>query len=167
MSWGWRKLLQIREIMRPYVWVQLGNGRNTSFWFDNWCLMSPLKRFLTVWEITQEGFSIYTSVADMESNGAWMWPNAWLQKAPALGNIPTPILDNTRADVAQWLDINGDLKEFSVKNVWEAIRPRVFTQGFNIVALELSKGANYLQAEGLDIFSKTIQQVVSELVLKL
>ncbi|GJY17504.1 hypothetical protein Tco_0388995 [Tanacetum coccineum] len=67
----------------------------------------------------------------MESNGAWMWPNAWLQKAPALGNVPTPILDNTRADVAQWRDINGDLKEFSVKNVWEAIRPRALHSGFH------------------------------------
>ncbi|GKF67976.1 hypothetical protein Tco_0197655, partial [Tanacetum coccineum] len=28
----------------------------------------------------------------------------------------------------------------------------------NIVALELSKGANSLQAEGLDLFSKMIQQ---------
>ncbi|GJY20735.1 integrase, catalytic region, zinc finger, CCHC-type containing protein, partial [Tanacetum coccineum] len=33
-----------------------------------------------------------------------------------------------------------------------------FTQCFNIVALEVSKGANSLQAEGLDLFSKTIQQ---------
>ncbi|GJZ41401.1 putative reverse transcriptase domain-containing protein [Tanacetum coccineum] len=34
----------------------------------------------------------------------------------------------------------------------------LFTQCFNIVALEVSKGANSLQAEGLDLFSKMIQQ---------
>ncbi|GJW31757.1 hypothetical protein Tco_0051789 [Tanacetum coccineum] len=80
MSWGWRKILQLREVVRPYFWVQVGNGKNTLLWFDNWCESSPLSRFLTVRDITHEGFSIYNSVADMEANGAWLWPHAWLQK---------------------------------------------------------------------------------------
>ncbi|GJU81526.1 reverse transcriptase domain, reverse transcriptase zinc-binding domain protein [Tanacetum coccineum] len=27
MSWGWRKLLQLWDIMRPFFWVKLGNGK--------------------------------------------------------------------------------------------------------------------------------------------
>ncbi|GJV08992.1 putative RNA-directed DNA polymerase, partial [Tanacetum coccineum] len=29
MSWGWRKFLQLREIVRPYFLVKLGNGKDT------------------------------------------------------------------------------------------------------------------------------------------
>ncbi|GJW04065.1 protein LAZ1 [Tanacetum coccineum] len=63
-------------------------------------------------------------LAGMEANGAWLWPHAWLQKALILGNIPAPNLDNNRNDLFQWRDVNGQMKVFSVKNAWEAIRPR-------------------------------------------
>nr|GEY99331.1 hypothetical protein [Tanacetum cinerariifolium] len=31
-SWGWRKLLQLREIVKTFFWVKLGNGLSTSMW---------------------------------------------------------------------------------------------------------------------------------------
>ncbi|GJV54104.1 hypothetical protein Tco_1449845 [Tanacetum coccineum] len=64
MSWGWGKILQLQEIVRPYFWVKLGNGKNTSLWFDSWCSLCPLSQFLTVRDITREGFSLYNTVAD-------------------------------------------------------------------------------------------------------
>ncbi|GJR48294.1 RNA-directed DNA polymerase, eukaryota, reverse transcriptase zinc-binding domain protein [Tanacetum coccineum] len=73
---------------------------------------------------TREGISIYNSVADMEANGAWLWPHAWLQKAPILGNIPAPNLDNNRNDLFQWRDVNGQIKVFSVKNAMEQSEPK-------------------------------------------
>ncbi|GKA25855.1 hypothetical protein Tco_0711964 [Tanacetum coccineum] len=106
MSWGWRKFLQLREIVRPYFWVKLGNGKDTSLWFDSWCTVCPLSHFLTVRDITREGFNMLYTVADLEENGDWLWPNSWLQKAPTLATVPAPNL------------------EFSVKCAWEAIRFR-------------------------------------------
>nr|GEV29356.1 retrovirus-related Pol polyprotein from transposon TNT 1-94 [Tanacetum cinerariifolium] len=32
MSWGWLKLLQLRECIRPFFWVKLGNGELTLVW---------------------------------------------------------------------------------------------------------------------------------------
>nr|GEU89286.1 hypothetical protein [Tanacetum cinerariifolium] len=98
MSWGWLKLLQLWDIVRPFFWVKLGNGTNTSIWFDNWCSLSPLNRFLTPRDISREGFSISTSVAELVLNGSWSWPQSWLLKASDLGLIPHP--------------------------AWEALRPR-------------------------------------------
>nr|GEW61529.1 reverse transcriptase domain, reverse transcriptase zinc-binding domain protein [Tanacetum cinerariifolium] len=63
-------------------------------------------------------------LADMEANDAWLWPYAWMQKAPILGNILALNLDNNCNDLFQWRDVNGQMKVFSVKNAWEAIRPR-------------------------------------------
>ncbi|GKE24785.1 hypothetical protein Tco_1436297, partial [Tanacetum coccineum] len=76
MSWGWHKLLQLREFVRPYFWSSIGNGLKTSIWYDMWCPISPLSRFLTPRDITREGFSITSCVADLVSNRGWNWPQA-------------------------------------------------------------------------------------------
>ncbi|GJR24768.1 hypothetical protein Tco_0973295, partial [Tanacetum coccineum] len=58
VSWGWRKLLQLRDRVRPYMWFKI------------------IKRQMDT------------------------------------------------SDVLKWRDLNGSILEFSVKKVWEAIRPR-------------------------------------------
>ena len=42
VSWGWRKLLQLRNIIRPHVWFKLGNGKKASAWFDIWDETCPI-----------------------------------------------------------------------------------------------------------------------------
>ncbi|GKB91560.1 hypothetical protein Tco_0963832, partial [Tanacetum coccineum] len=43
VSWGWRKLLQIRSTIRPFIWHKVNNGKSTSAWFDRWADLCPLK----------------------------------------------------------------------------------------------------------------------------
>ncbi|GJU75163.1 protein LAZ1 [Tanacetum coccineum] len=80
--------------------------------------------FLTVRDITREGFHVNSLVADMVANGAWMWPHAWLLKSPILGTLPVPNLDNNSIDIVKWRDLSGNMKDFSIKRAWEIIRPR-------------------------------------------
>ncbi|KAK1441020.1 hypothetical protein QVD17_06856 [Tagetes erecta] len=47
MSWGWRKILQLREQMRPHLCVKVGDGGSTFIWSDNWCTESPLRGRIT------------------------------------------------------------------------------------------------------------------------
>ncbi|PWA38441.1 RNA-directed DNA polymerase, eukaryota, Reverse transcriptase zinc-binding domain protein [Artemisia annua] len=42
MSWSWRKILQIRPLVRQFVWYNIGNGMKASAWFDKWCSVGPL-----------------------------------------------------------------------------------------------------------------------------
>lgn len=35
-SWMWRKMLKLRDLAKTFHKINLGNGRHTSFWFDNW-----------------------------------------------------------------------------------------------------------------------------------
>nr|GEY44039.1 hypothetical protein [Tanacetum cinerariifolium] len=58
MSWGWLKLLQLREYVKPFFWVAFGNGKSTSVWYDSWCSQCPLGRLLSPRDITREGFSL-------------------------------------------------------------------------------------------------------------
>ncbi|GJS45075.1 putative RNA-directed DNA polymerase, eukaryota, reverse transcriptase zinc-binding domain protein [Tanacetum coccineum] len=100
VSWGWLKLLQLRVLVRPFFWVKLGNGRDTSVWHD-------------------------TMVADFVINNVWTWPQAWIAKAPILNLIPAPNLDENTMDCVRWRDANGVFSDFSVSRAWEAFRPRV------------------------------------------
>ncbi|GJW18842.1 protein LAZ1 [Tanacetum coccineum] len=98
MSWGWRKLLQLRELVRPYIWTKLGNGNKASVWYDIWDPQCPLIKWLTPRDISREGFNLQSHVADLLSNNGWLWPQDWLRKAPNLGLIYAPRLDNATLD---------------------------------------------------------------------
>ncbi|GJV82914.1 hypothetical protein Tco_1522812 [Tanacetum coccineum] len=111
MSWGWRKIIQLREVIKPFLWVRIGNGLSTSLWYDMSCSQSPLNRFLTPRDITREGFSIQSKVADLMTNGTWNWPLSWLAKAPNLMSIAAPT-------------VHGNMADFSAKLAWESLRPR-------------------------------------------
>ncbi|GJU09830.1 homeodomain-like protein [Tanacetum coccineum] len=124
VSWGWRKLLQLRDRVRPHMWFKIGNGEATSIWFDYWCDYCPLSRFLSPREISNAGYDTCSKVSDLMVHNAWNWPSSWLIKAPELGLVPTPSIQMDTSDVLQWRDSNGSISEFSVKKVWEAIRPR-------------------------------------------
>nr|GEU88108.1 hypothetical protein [Tanacetum cinerariifolium] len=87
MSYEWRKLLQLREHVKPFFWSCIGNGMNTSLWYDMWSTHCLLSHFLTPKDIAMEVYSIQTRVADFLVNGAWNWPLSWLTKAPNLGLI--------------------------------------------------------------------------------
>ncbi|GJS40164.1 hypothetical protein Tco_0565207 [Tanacetum coccineum] len=55
VSWGWRKFLQIRSILRPHFWHELGNGRSTSAWFDTWDTQCPLMNLVSYRAVTGGG----------------------------------------------------------------------------------------------------------------
>ncbi|GJX59208.1 putative RNA-directed DNA polymerase, eukaryota, reverse transcriptase zinc-binding domain protein [Tanacetum coccineum] len=139
MSWGWRKILQIREYVKPFFWSKLGNGSydptiriailttlgmSTSLWFDRWDVQCPLIQYLTPRVITSEGFTLRTCVAELVSSEGWLWPQSWLLKAPNIGLMQIPRLEVTKMDMMQWRDSNGVFSKFSVKGAWEALRPR-------------------------------------------
>ncbi|GJZ79978.1 hypothetical protein Tco_0644815 [Tanacetum coccineum] len=51
------------------------NGKSTSMWYDNWCELGPLFRFISNRSLYSARFSKDMVVADMVSNGDWKWPS--------------------------------------------------------------------------------------------
>ncbi|GJU37331.1 RNA-directed DNA polymerase, eukaryota, reverse transcriptase zinc-binding domain protein [Tanacetum coccineum] len=121
-SWGWLKLLQLRELVRPYFWTRIRNGGNISVWFDVWCDECPLIRYLTPRDITWEGFTLQDNISDLVTSEGWRWAQAWLLKAPNLGLIPRPILDENKDDTYWWRCANGNMVKFSVKVMRKSLK---------------------------------------------
>ncbi|GJR27858.1 zinc knuckle CX2CX4HX4C containing protein [Tanacetum coccineum] len=58
MSWGWRKILKLRPIIRKFIWSKIGNGRNTSLWFDTWADFEPRAAQISPRDIVRSGLSL-------------------------------------------------------------------------------------------------------------
>ncbi|GKD09685.1 hypothetical protein Tco_1189370, partial [Tanacetum coccineum] len=110
VSWGWRKLLQIRHRVRPFIWHKIYNGKYASMWFDRWVDGCPLRDTLTVRNIVRSGFSLTDSVSDLISNGYWRWPPDWSTRFPD--------------DLIVWRNDNGVCHPFSVALAWDSLQVR-------------------------------------------
>ncbi|KAJ0535815.1 putative reverse transcriptase zinc-binding domain-containing protein [Helianthus annuus] len=125
MSWGWRKILSIRGIMRPFIWYLLKSGLQANVWSDNWCHVSPLRSFITPRAIANAGFNLTLTVADViDANGNWRWPQAWFDLFPVLITIQPPQLVENDIDRLVWKDLDGNVGDFEAAQIWNTIRNR-------------------------------------------
>ncbi|GJS65357.1 putative reverse transcriptase domain, reverse transcriptase zinc-binding domain protein [Tanacetum coccineum] len=129
MSWGWRKILQIRSHVRPFIQTRDCDGSSTSAWFDNWNSHSPLANLISSRDIHGAGFNLSSKVNDLIVNNSWIWPIDWLVKYPVLNSIVVPPLF-TSCDRMVWVDLSNTDVGFLVSNVWECIRPRSESVGW-------------------------------------
>ncbi|GJZ20771.1 RNA-directed DNA polymerase, eukaryota, reverse transcriptase zinc-binding domain protein [Tanacetum coccineum] len=120
-SWGWKNLLLIRNRIREFVSCKIGNGRDTSLWFDNWNSIGPLSNLITHRDIYDARLKIDMKVYEMVKDGKWGWPSEWYDKFPTVTNIGDPMIDDQISDKVVWKDEDGAYKEFSVKEVHNSL----------------------------------------------
>ncbi|GJR54546.1 hypothetical protein Tco_1405067 [Tanacetum coccineum] len=123
VSWGWRKVLQVRSIIRPFVRSRMGKGLMTSAWYDKWSSVGPLADIVSSRDFHRGGFSSSSTVRDLIDGNAWKWPAHWTVKYPLLETLVCPGLSN-EDDKVVWTDTNDSDVDFSVSTAWECIRPR-------------------------------------------
>ncbi|GJR41735.1 putative RNA-directed DNA polymerase [Tanacetum coccineum] len=51
MTWGWRKIFQLRLLIREFIWYKVGNGSSISVWHDKWCDLSPLSNLISICDV--------------------------------------------------------------------------------------------------------------------
>ncbi|GJT81833.1 hypothetical protein Tco_1056175 [Tanacetum coccineum] len=118
--------------------MRVGNGLKTSLWHDTWCNQSLLSSYISPRDIAREGHHLRMCVADVIANGAWLWPQSWLRKAPNLAFIPVPMLID-KEDCMRWRDAHGNMVMFLVKCAWEALRLRGIEVSWYSIACFSSK----------------------------
>nr|XP_043633192.1 uncharacterized protein LOC122604364 [Erigeron canadensis] len=118
MSWSWRKILQIRPTIRHLFWHKIGNGKFVSAWFDTWCDLGPLSNLFAFRDIFAAGLNLKSKVSDIVVDGNWVSPIR-----DQLSHLAPPSLAEDNGDKICLRYDNVD-HDFSVANVWDAIRPR-------------------------------------------
>ena len=107
-SWSWRKILQLRDRVRPYIRHRICNSGGT-LWHDFWNPLGPLlplfgERILYDSVIHKNAYVAFVM------NGA-RWNNCY-----------DYILDTSREDVISWTQSLTGV--FTVSSAWNTIRPR-------------------------------------------
>ncbi|GJY71854.1 hypothetical protein Tco_0475557 [Tanacetum coccineum] len=123
MTWGWRKILQLRLIIHAFIWFRIGDGMNASAWYDQWSHVGPLSSIVTTRDMFRAGFNLETKVEELICNGRWTWPSEWNTKYALLDSINPPNLSDT-SDRLEWRDVSGNVKPFGVATVWDSLRYR-------------------------------------------
>ncbi|XP_071687587.1 uncharacterized protein [Rutidosis leptorrhynchoides] len=120
-SWGWRKILHLRDIIREFMFHKVGNGRLTSIWFDSWMVIGPLS-FISTRDMHRAALSPDACVQDIIVNSGIAWTNYLLLKYPLLNDIN--VLVSEVEDVIVWKVQDSSLKQFSIILSWNSIQPR-------------------------------------------
>lgn len=67
-SWGWRKLMGLRNDVRPHIRHCLGNRKSKNVWHDTWCDVGSLDCFITRRQICNAELNDNKIVASMIEN---------------------------------------------------------------------------------------------------
>ncbi|GKA57418.1 hypothetical protein Tco_0756606 [Tanacetum coccineum] len=118
MSWGWRKLLQLRPIIRDYIGYNIGDSTIASLWFDKWNYSCPLANVISTCDIYRAGLDTSAKVSDVVQNGTWQWPPYLLGKYPFLGSMTVLNINAGSMDKLVWRNELGVVKSFTVNHVW-------------------------------------------------
>nr|GFB02228.1 zf-RVT domain-containing protein [Tanacetum cinerariifolium] len=79
--WGWRKILQCRDVLRMHFVHRIGDGSQTSVWFDNWLSLGRLSLFISKRDIYEARLSLGCKVCDIVERGDFSASNVWANLA--------------------------------------------------------------------------------------
>ena len=121
-SWSWRKILQLRDRVRPYIWHRECNGGGTFLWHDFWNPLGPIlslsgERILYDSAIHKNAYVVFVM-----DGTRWNWPVTVSADLIALKNSCSDyVLDTSREDVIS--GTQSPTGVFTVSFTWNSIRP--------------------------------------------
>ena len=123
-SWSWRKLLQVRDRIRPLIKHKVGNGAGTFLWHDFWNPVGPL--LPTYGQRIIYDYAIHSNAhgAAVINNGEWNWPIANSTDLMDIKNSCINYqLDVSKEDIISWtLDPS---EAFTVSSAWNHFRRKM------------------------------------------
>ncbi|KAL0294110.1 UNVERIFIED_CONTAM: hypothetical protein Sangu_3225000 [Sesamum angustifolium] len=123
-SWGWKKLLKLRPLLRRGVTYKIGDGSSFNLWQDIWhergplCLTFPQGPRIT-------GLPLTTPLSSVLQRNQWCWPA--LTDPEIVAQLPPT--DPTAADMICWNSSSGKYTLKSAVLLIQPSTPRVFWFG--------------------------------------
>ncbi|GJZ00480.1 RNA-directed DNA polymerase, eukaryota, reverse transcriptase zinc-binding domain protein [Tanacetum coccineum] len=119
----WRKVLQLRPLIRDFIGFSIGDGATASVWLDRWNEGGPLANTISTRDIFRSGLDLSTKVCDIVVNGVWNWPPYLSAKYHFLNSMAVPNIMVNTPDRLVWHNLLGVVKPFSVAQVWSHFKP--------------------------------------------
>lgn len=120
-SWSWRTILKIRDEVKEFCVMKVGNGCRTSVWFDNWSNIGPLHSIITHRDIYNARMSTDMVLVELIRDGIWGWPFEWYEKYPIFNQIQT-VTFSDNSDELMWKSKKGITRNFSIKQVYNDLQ---------------------------------------------
>lgn len=150
-SWIWRRILNLRGLAVQLIKYHIGNGLNTSLWFDPWWQWHCLAKNHSDLIIIQAGLPPISCVADIIVDGSWALPrpnsrhhhvDPGLQNW--LDNFDFPTIANC-SDSITW--DNRDIRKIKTWCIWNSIRFRSLTVPWHNLVWHKLKVTRYAHHE--------------------
>ncbi|KAG7573766.1 Reverse transcriptase zinc-binding domain [Arabidopsis suecica] len=126
-SWMWNSLLKLRPTAANFLKSIVGNGHNTSFWFDLWTPLGPIIKLLGNTGPRALRLPLNSSVADACTDQGWSLPAPRSDEALAL-HIHLTSIQIPRNDMFEdyycWETDGNKASSFSSAKTWQVLRPR-------------------------------------------
>lgn len=120
-SWAWRKILLLREVVKQHVGVRVGDGRESSLFFDNWLKgMSLVDKMGNTSNLNQWGGMLL--VKDWRLNGNWNIPSSFKRVFPDIAAEIGLIQCCEGQDCFIWKPNEG--KGYSIASCYDLLRRR-------------------------------------------
>lgn len=117
-SWSWRKILNLRNVCRPFFKTKIGNGLSTFFWQDSWIGDIPLASRITPRDIAAMGSSGNVKVDEYFVNNEWCWPSGLIAMFPEINFSQVAPLVIESGEV-NWVSRRGKIGKFQTKQAWK------------------------------------------------
>ncbi|GKV23745.1 hypothetical protein SLEP1_g33443 [Rubroshorea leprosula] len=105
-AWTWRQVLKLRPVLKKYIWVQVGDGRQTSLFYDWWMGESRLNDNLSSSDISTWGHDLL--VCDWWNGKEWSIPDSFVRRHPHIVEVISQQSLSRSADVALWKATKND-----------------------------------------------------------
>ncbi|XP_048599538.1 uncharacterized protein LOC125579744 [Brassica napus] len=117
-------MLKLRSIAKTFYKRELGNGRQTSFWFDNWSEKGVLSEVLGDRGIIDMGVAKYATVEEavLNTRRRKRHRTSILKDMEAELSVIVSNLRSEEEDVSLWRRKSGYRKTFSTQETWLLLR---------------------------------------------
>ncbi|GKA98042.1 RNA-directed DNA polymerase, eukaryota, reverse transcriptase zinc-binding domain protein [Tanacetum coccineum] len=117
-SRAWKNILKLRNDVRKFIVMNVGNGETASVMYDNWCQAGTLHSFITHRDLYNARRNANMVVKDIVKNGICMWPKEWVSKYPVLGLHKNITLIVDKRDKIIWRTKDGKHVQFTMNQTY-------------------------------------------------
>ncbi|KAG5406053.1 hypothetical protein IGI04_012172 [Brassica rapa subsp. trilocularis] len=113
--------LRLRPLVYNWIRIEVGNGRMTRFWNDNWSPYGKLSEFLNLPQRSRLGIQETATLDDLYRDGVWSLPAARSEQQVLLQVYLTSLSLNSLDDRYIW-SLNSSTQEFSTGLVYGELK---------------------------------------------